>query len=72
MAFDYSLLRGKVREKQMTLAQFAGLLGISNTSLYARLNGNVPFNQDEIWRAVECLSMKREDIPALFFRKKEG
>lgn len=70
MAYDYSLLRGRVRASRMTLAQFAEALHISNTSLYARLNGSVPFNQEEMLRAVDCLGAKREDILPLFFKLK--
>jgi len=67
MAFDYSKLRGKIREIFKTQSAFAKAMGISSTSLSAKLNNNVEFSQKEIDRAVELLKIEKEDIPAYFF-----
>ena len=67
MAFDYSKLRGKIREIFKTQSAFAEAMGISSTSLSAKLNNNVEFSQKEIDRAVDLLKIEKEDIPAYFF-----
>ena len=67
MAFDYSKLRGKIREIFKTQSAFAEAMGISSTSLSAKLNNNVEFSQKEIDRAVDLLKIEKENIPAYFF-----
>lgn len=67
MAFDYSKLRGKIREIFKTQSAFAEAMGMSSTSLSAKLNNNVEFSQKEIDRAVDLLKIEKEDIPAYFF-----
>ena len=68
--FDYSKLRGKIREIFRTQSAFAEAMGISSTSLSAKLNNNVEFTQKEIDKAVELLKIAKEDIPAYFFTPK--
>jgi transcriptional regulator with XRE-family HTH domain len=65
--FDYSKLRGKIREIFRTQSAFAEAMGISSTSLSAKLNNNVEFTQKEIDKAVELLKIAKEDIPTYFF-----
>lgn len=67
MAFDYSKLRGKIREIFKTQSAFAEAMGISSTSLSAKLNNKIEFSQKEIDKAVELLKIAKEDIPAYFF-----
>ncbi len=67
MAFDYSKLRGKIREIFKTQSAFAEAMGMSSTSLSAKLNNNVEFSQKEIDKAVDLLKIEKEDIPAYFF-----
>jgi len=67
MTFDYSKLRGKIREIFKTQSAFAKAMGISSTSLSAKLNNNVEFSQKEIDKAVKLLKIEKEDIPAYFF-----
>lgn len=67
MAFDYSKLRGKIREVFKTQSAFAKAMGISTTSLSVKLNNNVEFSQKEIEKAVELLKIDKEDIPVYFF-----
>ncbi len=70
MAFDYSKLRGKIREVFKTQSAFAKAMGMSNTSLSAKLNNNVEFSQKEIDKASDLLKIKKEEIPVYFFTPK--
>lgn len=67
MAFNYSKLRGKIREIFKTQSAFAEAMGMSTTSLSVKLNNNVEFSQKEIEKAVELLKIDKEEIPAYFF-----
>ena len=67
MAFDYSKLRGKIREIFKTQSAFAEAMGMSTTSLSVKLNNNVEFSQKEIEKVVELLKIDKEEIPAYFF-----
>lgn len=67
MAFNYSKLRGKIREIFKTQSAFAEAMGMSSTSLSAKLNNNVEFSQKEIDKASDLLKIEKEEIPAYFF-----
>lgn len=67
MSFDYSKLRGKIREVYKTQEAFASAMGCSTTTISGKLNCNVDFTQDEIAKAVSVLRLNMEDIPAYFF-----
>jgi transcriptional regulator with XRE-family HTH domain len=68
--FEYSKLRGKIKEVFGTQSAFAEAMGMSSTSLSAKLNNNVEFSQKEIDRAVNLLKIEKEEIPAYFFTLK--
>ncbi len=51
IVYDYSKLRGLIRERFGTQAKFAEALGISHTTLQTRLRNETYFNQEEIRRA---------------------
>lgn len=67
MAFDYSKLRGKIREVYKTQEAFANAMGCSTATISSKLNCNVDFTQDEIAKAVAALRLSMEDIPTYFF-----
>lgn len=67
MKFDYSKLRGRIREIFKTQGAFAEAMGMSTTSLSVKLNNNVEFSQKEIEKAVELLMIGKEEIAAYFF-----
>lgn len=67
MAFDYSKLRGKIKEVYGTQDNFAAKLGIGRVSLSQRLNNLLNFSQEEINKSCEILGIKKEEIPAYFF-----
>lgn len=70
MAFNYSKLRGRIRERFVTEEEFAKAIGIGRTSLSHRLNGKLEFSQKEINQSIKVLGLTEEDIPAYFFTPK--
>jgi len=70
MAFNYSKLRGRIREVFGTQDRFAEAMGRSNTSISQKLNNKSEWTQKEISRAVEVLGIDDVDIPAYFFAQK--
>lgn len=69
MPFDFSKLRGRIREVYKTQADFAKSICMSTVSLSAKLNNQVPFTSSEIERATEALEIPNKDIPVYFFMK---
>lgn len=67
MAFDYSKLKGKIREVCGTQEEFAQKIGIGRVSLSQRLNNYLDFSQNEIKKACEVLGLNDSDIPTYFF-----
>lgn len=49
--YDYSKLKGKIKECFATQWDFAQKLGISDTSLSYKLNNKTVFDQDKIYKA---------------------
>ena len=70
MAFDYSKLRGKIKEVFGTQDNFAKALGIGRVSLSQRLNNYSSFSQKEINKAYKLLNLSKEEIPKYFFTTK--
>lgn len=67
MAFDYSKLRGKIKEVYGTQDKFAKKLGIGRVSLSQRLNNLLDFSQEEINKSCEILGIEKKEIPVYFF-----
>lgn len=67
--FDYSKLRGRIREKCGTNSNFAAQLGCSDNTLSAKLNHLSEFDQTEIVKSLRILELSVKDIPAYFFTK---
>ena len=70
MAFDYSKLRGKIKEVFGTQEKFADAMSMSTVTLSAKLNGRVDWTQAEMYLACDLLGVPYEFIPILFFTKK--
>lgn len=68
--FDFSKLRGRIREKFGTEAAFGCAMKLSHNSLSKKLNGKVSFVQDEIDRAIVLLEIPDAEISAYFFTEK--
>ncbi len=68
--FDYSRLRGRIKEKCDTQDAFAERLGIGRVSLSQRLNNLLDFSQDEMFKACDVLDINKAEIPSYFFTVK--
>jgi len=65
--FDYSELKGRIRAKFGKQSDFAKAMGLSDTSISAKLNNLVSFSQREIHKAARILDIETHEIPAYFF-----
>ena len=68
--FDYSKLKGKIKEVFGTQSAFAKAMGLSGVSLSSKLNNLTGFTQSEINKACELLGISFEFIPIYFFTEK--
>lgn len=68
--YDYSKLKGKVREVFGTNEEYAHFLGISEASLYEKYKSNSYFNQNQIDKSINRFNESPEMIPIYFFAKK--
>lgn len=67
MIWDYSKLRGKIREIYVTDEAFADAMGKSRANISQKLNNHVPFTQREMYKACEVLRVDFTEIYSLFF-----
>lgn len=70
MRFDYSKLLGKMKEKHLTQRELARIIGVSQATLNLKLrnkDGNHFFNQFEIIKISETLSIATDDVAAFFY-----
>lgn len=70
MEFDYSKLRGKIREVFSTQEQYANSMDLSETSITNKLNNNSYFTQAEIIKSIDLLKIDVNEIGAYFFTLK--
>ena len=68
--YNYSKLKGKVRELDMTLNEYANLIGITEQTLNMRLKNKRPFTQPEIAKSMQLFDEPVENIHLYFFTKK--
>lgn len=68
--FDYSKIRGKIKEVFGTQSAFAEVMHMSPVSLSEKLNNKVQFSQKEIDKACDMLEIAKEEIPIYFFTPK--
>ena len=70
--FDFSKLRGRIKEKLGNEAKFAEKIDISTASLSAKFNNKSDFTATEIIRACEkdVLDIPLSEIGPNFFTKK--
>ena len=67
MEFQYSKLRGRIREVCGTDKKFAELMGVSKATISAKLNNRTEFSQPEILLASQILGLECSEIPTYFF-----
>lgn len=65
--FDYSKLKGKIKECYDTQENFTKALGLSRTSLNQRLNNRLEFSQREILKTCKLLNINEDKIKEYFF-----
>ncbi len=70
MIFDYSKLKGKIKEQFNNRKDFVKLIGLSLNSLSKKLNNKVPFTSPEIYRIVEVLGIDVNEIHVYFYTLK--
>ena len=67
MAWNYSKLKGRIKEICGTQDEFASRIGIGRVSLSQRLNNMLEFSQDEIFKSCDVLGIDKSEIPIYFF-----
>ncbi len=72
MIFDFSKLRGRIKEKLGSEANFAEKIQISPASLSSKFNNRSDFSASEISRASDedVLDIPINEIGEYFFKKK--
>lgn len=68
--FDFSKLKGRIKEKVNTQEKFAKELNISVPSLIKKLNNKSQFTQTEINKARTILDIPNADLNIYFFSEK--
>ncbi len=68
--YDYSKLRGRIKEVFGTEQKFAKSLGIGRVSLYKRLQNKLDFSRGEMIRACDLLGIEYAEMSAYFFTVK--
>lgn len=65
--FDYSKLKGRIKEVLGTQEIYAEKIGLSRTSLSLRLSGKLDFTQEEMMTSCDALQFAPTEIPVYFF-----
>ena len=68
--FDYSKMKGKIRELNLTQSDFAKMLNISEQTLNLRFKNKRPFTQPEIMKSMEIFEEPIENAKYYFFTEK--
>lgn len=65
--FDYSKLKGRIREHFGTDKEFAEKIGVSPSVVSLKLRGDREFKQKDIFRWIEVLKIPDSEISDYFF-----
>lgn len=68
--YDYSKLKGRMKEKGFTQEGVANHINKNKSTLSLKLNNQSLFVQDEISDIVELLDIPGEEIKEYFFKEK--
>lgn len=68
--YDYSKLKGKIKENFLLQSEFAECLKISDTSLSNKLNNKTFFSQDEIQKSINIFKLNPVEVIEIFFTEK--
>ena len=67
--FDYSKLKGKIKELGITLKDYAEAIGITPVSLNYRLKNQRYFNQNEIVKSMILFNESIDNAKYYFFKQ---
>lgn len=67
MKYDYSKLKGRIKEKYGTQGEFAKALDLAQTTVSLKVNGKTEWTQNEIEKSIEALGLSKDDIGDYFF-----
>lgn len=67
MNWNYQKLKGRIKELYNTQDAFAEALGIGRVSLSQRLNNQLEFSQDEIFKSCDILAIPMANVTEYFF-----
>ena len=67
MKFNYSKLRGRIREMGITQEQIAVKIGAGEATLSKKLNNKCHFYQPEIAKICDILNIADEEVGLYFF-----
>ncbi len=70
MQYDYSKLKGRIREIFGTDAAFADAIGLSARSVSLKLNMKRAWTQPDMEKAAEVLKFPEDEIQTYFFTRK--
>lgn len=65
--YDYSKLKGRIKECFLTQSEFAKKLGISDASLSYKLNNKTVFDQNQIQDSIEIFDLTAQETMEYFF-----
>lgn len=68
MAYDYSKLNGRIKEKFGTNGKFAMALGLSEHSFSKKITNKTRFKQSEITKSCELLEIPVSEVGDYFFK----
>jgi len=68
--FDYSALEGKIKQFYDTQENFANEIPMARSTLNLKLNGNMDFSSQNIYRMSYLLNIPIEEIGLYFFKEK--
>ena len=66
-SYDYSKLKGKLREKGFIYKTFGKIIGISEASVSERINNNAQFTQEEMEKSMIALDEPLSKVDEYFF-----
>ena len=70
--YDFSRLKGRIKEFYGNQDYFADELGITRQSLNYKLNNRTRFSFDELKQMIDKLEIQPEEINDIFFKEKVG
>lgn len=68
--FDFSKLRGRIKERYRNESVFSEVAKISKPSLSAKLNNKTYFKPSEIVEISEILEIPDDEVKSYFFKQK--